>query len=512
MIALAFSPLVSGTRHVDPSIAKAGWRFDNSYARLPPPFFASELPTPVRTSSLVLLNRPLATDMGLDPEILAAAAAGVFAGNDLPPGAEPIAQAYAGHQFGHFTNLGDGRAILLGEQLAPNGRRLDLQLKGAGRTRYSRGGDGRAALGPMLREYIISEAMHALGIPTTRSLAVAATGEQVLRATPLPGAVLTRVAASHIRVGSFEYAAAVDTGHGPHANRDLVTALLDHAIGRHAPTAAEADDPAAAFLDAVVERQAALVARWMLVGFVHGVMNTDNMAVSGETIDYGPCAFLDAYDPATVFSSIDHQGRYAYDRQPVIAHWNLARLAESLLPLVRGTAENGLATAQAILATFPARYERHHLAGAREKLGLATAEDDDGLLFAALLAWMHETRADFTTTFAGLAAITEPGPAAEPAGISPTLREWIARWRSRLARQPGSAAEAAARMRRANPVVIPRNHRVEEALIAAESGDLAAVQRLLAAIRSPFIETTDNESYRAGPPQGCGPYRTFCGT
>ncbi|MGI9176588.1 MAG: protein adenylyltransferase SelO [Pirellulales bacterium] len=495
-----------------PSIAKAGWAFDNSYTRLPPEFFVHEIPKPVRTPSLVLLNRPLATDLGLDPEILAAAGGGVFAGNELPPGAEPIAQAYAGHQFGHFTNLGDGRAILLGEQLATDGRRFDLQLKGAGRTRYSRGGDGRAALGPMLREYIISEAMHALGIPTTRSLAVAATGEDVLRATPLPGAVLTRVAASHIRVGTFEYAAAVDTGLGPTANRDLVAALLDHAIGRHAPTAAEADDPAAAFFEAVVERQAALIARWMLVGFVHGVMNTDNMAVSGETIDYGPCAFLDAYDPATVFSSIDHQGRYAYERQPAIALWNLTRLAESLLPLVHGTAENGLTTVQGILGTFPARYERQYLAGARAKLGLITAEDDDGPLFASLLAWMHEARADFTATFAGLAPLTTPGPAAEPDGISPAFRQWIARWHSRLARQPCSAAEAAARMRRANPVVIPRNQRVEEALFAAESGDLAAVQRLLAAIQSPFIETIDNVPYRGGPPQGCGPYRTFCGT
>jgi uncharacterized protein YdiU (UPF0061 family) len=497
---------------VNRSIAKAGWRFDNSYTRLPGHLFAREAPTPVRGPALVLLNRPLAEDLGLDPDILSEAAGPAFAGNELPPGADPIAQAYAGHQFGHFTNLGDGRAILLGEQLTPDGRRCDIQLKGSGRTRYSRGGDGRAALGPMLREYIISEAMHALGIPTTRSLAVTATGEDVLRATPLPGAVLTRVAASHVRVGSFEYAAAVDLGAEPQANHDLLAALLDHAIGRHAPAAADADDRAAAFLDAVVERQAALIAGWMLVGFVHGVMNTDNMAVSGETIDYGPCAFLDVYDPGTVFSSIDRQGRYAYDRQPAIAHWNLARLAESLLPLVRGGTEAALATVRAILGTFPDRYERRYLEGARAKLGLTTVEEGDGPLFAALLDWMRETRADFTATFADLAAVAAPEPGPEQASADRVFSEWCDRWRSRLARQPGTAAETAARMRRTNPVVIPRNHRVEEALVAAESGEIAAVHRLLAAVRSPFAETTDNEPYRSGPPAGCGPYRTFCGT
>jgi len=492
--------------------ARAGWRFDNSYARLPGHLFAREIPTPVRGPSLVLLNRPLAEELGLDPDILGEAAGPAFAGNELPPGADPIAQAYAGHQFGHFTNLGDGRAILLGEQLTPDGRRCDIQLKGSGRTRYSRGGDGRAALGPMLREYIISEAMHALGIPTTRSLAVVATGEEVLRAMPLPGAVLTRVAASHVRVGSFEYAAAVDLGHGPQANHDLLAALLDHAIGRHASAAAAADDRAAAFLDAVVERQATLIARWMLVGFVHGVMNTDNMAVSGETIDYGPCAFLDGYDPATVFSSIDRQGRYAYSSQPAIAHWNLARLAESLLPLVQGSPEAALATVQTILGTFPDRYERQFLAGARAKLGLTTAEEGDGPLFAALLEWMRETKADFTSTFAGLAALTDPDAATDRVGVGSAFQDWCGRWRSRLARQPGTAAETAARMRRVNPVVIPRNHRVEEALAAAECGEIGRVHRLLAALRSPFIQTADNEPYRSGPPAGCGPYRTFCGT
>jgi uncharacterized protein YdiU (UPF0061 family) len=343
--------------------------------------------------------------------------------------------------------------------------------------------------------------MHALGIPTTRSLAVAATGEWVMRESPLPGAVLTRVAASHIRVGTFQYAAAID-------EPGVVPALLGHAITRHAPEAAAAADPAVAFLDVVVERQAALVAKWMLVGFVHGVMNTDNMAVSGETIDYGPCAFLDVYDPATVFSSIDQQGRYAYANQPGIAHWNLARLAESLLPLIPGDEEATLDTVRTILATFPARFERHQLAGARTKLGLSTEEDGDRDLFAGLLRWMHAAGADFTATFAGLARLAES--AETPA--DPRFSEWCAAWRARLAREPGSIAEAAARMRRANPVVIPRNHRVEEALAAAEVGDPAPLHGLLAALRDPFVETPENEPYRAGPPPGAGCYRTFCGT
>jgi uncharacterized protein YdiU (UPF0061 family) len=489
------------------SIADAGWRFDNTYARLPEPLHAPAAPVPARGPSLVLVNEPLASDLGLDAAILRQHGAAVCTGNALPPGAAPIAQAYAGHQFGHFTNLGDGRAILLGEQLAPDGRRFDIQLKGAGRTRYSRGGDGRAALGPMLREYVVSEGMHALGIPTTRSLAVAATGEAVLRTTPLPGAVLVRVAASHIRVGTFQFAAAV-------GDPRLPAALLEHAIARHAPALAaiEPADRAVAFLDAVVARQADLVARWMLVGFVHGVMNTDNMAVSGETIDYGPCAFLDTYDPGTVFSSIDRDGRYAYANQPAIAHWNLARLAESLLPLVPGDETAAVETLRAPLATFPDRYAASHLRHARAKLGLVNEETGDAELFAALLARMHDTRADFTATFASLArqAVGDDGPGSA-AGPQP-LGDWLAAWRARLARQPGSPGDAAARMRQVNPVVIPRNHRVEEALFAAEAGDLAPLHRLLAALRSPFEETPANEPYRSGPPAGCGPYRTFCGT
>lgn len=486
-------------------ISDAGWRFDNTYARLPASLFDHTVPVSVRDPKIVSLNRPLATELGLDPESLADAGAGVFTGSELPPGASPIAQAYAGHQFGHFTNLGDGRAILLGEHLTPDGRRVDIQLKGSGRTRYSRGGDGRAALGPMLREYIISEAMHALGIPTTRSLAVATTGETVLREMPLPGAVLTRVAASHIRVGTFQYAAAL-------GEPGLLEALLGHSVDRHCPQASAAGDPAVAFLEVVVERQASLVAAWMLVGFVHGVMNTDNMAVSGETIDYGPCAFLDMYDPATVFSSIDRQGRYAFANQPAIAHWNLARLAECLLPIVKATDEDALAAVRTVLDTFPARFERHLLAGARAKLGLGTEDPGDRRLYDDLLDLMSATGADFTNTFAGLAAIAESGVMPGSGSGDPAMRRWHEAWLARLSREPGSRAEASARMRCANPIVIPRNHRVEEALAAAEAGDLSVLERLQEVLRRPFTKTTVNEPYRAPPPAGCGAYRTFCGT
>ena len=488
------------------SITAAGWRFDNSYARLPGLLFTAATPAPVRAPGLVLLNEPLAAELGLAAGLLHDGGAAVFAGNELPPGAEPIAQAYAGHQFGHFTNLGDGRAILLGEQLTPAGRRYDIQLKGAGRTRYSRGGDGRAALGPMLREYIVSEALHALGIPTTRSLAVVTTGDVVLRAAPLPGAVLTRVASSHIRVGTFQYAAAL-------GRRDLLEALLDHAIARHDPALADLDagDRPAAFLEAVVERQAQLVSQWMLVGFVHGVMNTDNMAVSGETIDYGPCAFLDAYDPATVFSSIDEHGRYASANQPGIAHWNLARLAESLLALFSGPEEAAVERVRAVLDTYPARFARAYLSGARAKLGLATEQAGDHELFTDLLERMQRAGADFSATFAGLtAAAAAPGSAAEAVPLP--FPDWAAAWRLRLAREPEPPAALIARMRRANPVVIPRNHQVEKALTAAEGGDSKPLERLLDVLRDPFSLTAANQPYRDGPPDGCDRYRTFCGT
>lgn len=473
-----------------------GWRLDNTYARLPSALFARAEPSPVRRPQFVVLNRPLASSLGLDADALNERA-DIFAGNALPDGAEPIAQAYAGHQFGHFTNLGDGRAILLGEQITPGGGRFDIQLKGSGPTPYSRRGDGRAALGPMLREYIISEAMHALGIPTTRSLAVAATGEGIMRDEPLPGAVLTRVAASHIRVGTFEYAAAL-------GNADLLRALTEYTLARHYPTALGAENPALALLDAVVARQAELISRWMLVGFVHGVMNTDNMALSGETIDYGPCAFMDRYDPATVFSSIDRHGRYAYGSQPAIAQWNLARLAESLLALIADDEKEAAKIAGAAVERFGPLFQNHWSAGLRAKIGLRSTAPDDDDLINDLFRLMQEAGADFTNTFISLAGDGAPPP--------PELQPWIARWHARLDREGVPRDEALALMRSVNPVVIPRNHRVEEALAAAAEGDLTVVHRLLEVLADPFSASAANLRFREPGPSDAAPYRTFCGT
>ena len=480
-------------------MSQEGWRFDNSYARLPEALFTRVHPVPVTQPDLIAFNAPLAAELGLDADLLKERGSDLFAGNRIPQGADPIAQAYAGHQFGHFTNLGDGRAVLLGEQITPGGSRFDIQLKGSGPTPYSRRGDGRAALGPMLREYIVSEAMHALGIPTTRSLAVAATGESVLREDDLPGAVLTRVAASHIRVGTFEYVSAL-------GDRSLLESLTLHTLERHYPELAGSGNPALALLGGVLEKQASLIARWMCVGFVHGVMNTDNMALSGETIDYGPCAFIDTYDPATVFSSIDRGGRYAYGNQPEIAHWNLARLAEALLPLIDGDQEKAVPAAKEALGNFPRRFHAHHTAGMRAKLGLITEEEGDAALITAFLKAMGSDGADFTALFR---ALTNPAMAS-PAG--PAVTEWMPGWRERLDRQQIGREEVAAVMRRANPAVIPRNHRVEEALAAAVGGDLGVMHRLLEALANPFEETRANEIYRKAPEPGGAPYRTFCGT
>jgi uncharacterized protein YdiU (UPF0061 family) len=447
---------------------------------------------------MVVLNRALARSLGLDAEALGSAAA-LFAGNELPPGAQPIAQAYAGHQYGHFTMLGDGRAILLGEQLTPSGERFDIQLKGPGPTPFSRRGDGRAALGPMLREYIISEAMHALGIPTTRSLAVVTTGETVYRETPLPGAVLTRVAASHIRVGTFEYAAARGD------NQDL-KALADYTLWRHYPDLKEAAAPYLALLEAIIERQAALIAQWQMVGFVHGVKNTDNMALSGETIDYGPCAFMDAYDPATVFSSIDHHGRYAYDRQPPITQWNLARLAEALLPLLHEEEASAIEIASNAISRFETSFKDHWLNGMRAKLGLFTGESEDATLIQSLLDWMLQAKADFTNTFRALST-----PSSASLSQDPGFTEWHRAWQDRLSRQPQSAEEVAESMRRRNPAVIPRNHKVEEALAAAvHDADLSAMNRLLDVLASPYDHNRDIAEFAA--PSDSESYRTFCGT
>ena len=436
---------------------------------------------------MVVLNRPLAEALGLNADELNDAA--IFAGNIMPEGAEPLAQAYAGHQYAHFTMLGDGRAILLGEQITPSGERFDIQLKGPGPTPFSRRGDGRAALGPMLREYIISEAMHALGIPTTRSLAVVTTGENVFRQESQPGAVLTRVAASHIRTGTFEYAAA-------RGEKEALRALADHTRQRHYP---EVEGGDAAFFEAVMERQAALIAKWMHVGFIHGVMNTDNMALSGETIDYGPCAFMDAYDPATVFSSIDRNGRYAYGNQPNIAQWNLARLAEAMLPLFHDDEKQAIEIANEAIGSFEARFKRHWLAGMRAKLGLFTQADEDTALIQSLLEWMRDSKADFTNTFRDLT-----NGRLEPMA-------WHQQWSARLKRQPQTTIEVTELMCRSNPAFIPRNHKVEEALAAAsEHGDLNPMQRLLTVLATPFDHTQDLPEF--SEPADLTGYQTFCGT
>lgn len=481
-----------------------GWRFDNSYARLPETFYARIRPVPVQAPRVAILNYALAESLGLNLRTLSEdEAAQLFSGNLLPQAAQPIAQAYAGHQFGNFTMLGDGRAILLGEHLTPDGGRVDIQLKGSGRTPFSRRGDGRAALAPMLREYIISEAMHALGIPSTRSLAVVTTGETVMRETPLPGAILTRVAASHIRVGTFEYVVRSEGVEG-------VKILADYTIQRHYPELIEADNPYLALLNSVIARQASLVARWMLTGFIHGVMNTDNMAVSGETIDYGPCAFMDAFDPQTVFSSIDYHGRYSYDNQWRIAQWNLARFAETLLPLLHAEQEKALALAEAAIQDFPDIFQRCWMTGMRKKLGLFSEEAEDGLLIEALLTLMHKHQADYTNSFRALSAAYLPE---DDLFKDDAFAAWQAQWRARLSRQSASLQASFDLMRANNPAVLPRNHRVEEALAAASNhGDYAVLERLLAAVSEPYTDLPEYAAYRT-PPSACERVRqTFCGT
>lgn len=500
------------------------WNFDHSYTRLPEPFFARVQPVPVDAPVTVLLNRRLAEELGLDSEaLMGPEAARMLAGNYCHPSSEPIAQAYAGHQFGNFTLLGDGRAHLLAEHLTPNGRRVDIQLKGSGATPYSRRGDGRAALGPMLRECLISEAMQGFGIPTTRALAVVATGETVFRDTALPGAVLTRVASSHIRVGTFQFAAALDAGvdvpghPGPRAADGTYTrALADYTLQRHYPELIGKPTCYADLLKAVMERQAALIADWMRVGFVHGVMNTDNMTISGETIDYGPCAFVEHYDPAAVFSSIDIQGRYAFGNQGRIAQWNLARLAETLLPLMDADPKVSLAMAEEMVGGFPALFNRHFRAAMRSKLGLENEEPNDPELIESLLDWMHRTGGtDYTNTFRDLSnrvAVEHPEQV-NPSFQDPAFMAWHARWKARLTRQPGNFEKAVLRMRTTNPAVIPRNHRVEEAITAAvNSGDLEPARRLLGVLADPYSGALDGSDYRELPTADQRVYQTFCGT
>jgi uncharacterized protein YdiU (UPF0061 family) len=487
-------------------------RFDNTYASLPDRFHARLDPTPVAAPRLVRLNTALAERLGLDPVALASPdSVQALAGNLVPEGAAPIASAYAGHQFGHFVpQLGDGRAILLGEVVAPDGARFDIQLKGSGRTPFSRGGDGRAALGPVLREYIVSEAMAALGVPTTRALAAVTTGEGVRRETMLPGAVLTRVASSHIRVGTFQFFAA-------RADTEGVRLLADYVIARHYPDAATADNPYRALLDAVIARQAALVAHWLLIGFIHGVMNTDNCSVSGETIDYGPCAFMDAYDPATVFSSIDQHGRYAYGNQPRIAVWNLARLAETLLPLLADSEDKAVEVAQEALTAFSPLFESAYFGGLRRKIGLAAEQEGDTTLVNDLLKLMAENAADFTLTFRRLcdAAADPEADAAvrslftDPAAFDP----WAARWRWRLGEEAAEPAAIREAMRAVNPAYIPRNHLVEAALNAAiQRDDFGPFEQLLEVLARPFEERPGFERYTLPPEPEERVLQTFCGT
>ncbi|MFO1469495.1 MAG: YdiU family protein [Turneriella sp.] len=513
----------SSASHVDLTDNSTGFNFDTTYLNLPGAFYAPAQPVAVKLPQLVLFNRALAESLGLNADVLAEPTSALFfGGNVLPEGSTPIAQAYAGHQFGHFTVLGDGRAILLGEHVVRGSggpgasMRWDIQLKGPGQTPYSRRGDGRAALGPMLREYIISEAMFALGIPTTRSLAVVATGEPVYRENVLPGAVLTRVAASHIRVGTFEYAAS-------QGDLSQVKALADYTIRRHYSETLNAENPYLAFFQAVAERQAELIAKWMQVGFIHGVMNTDNMALSGETIDYGPCAFMDTYDPATVFSSIDQHGRYAFGNQPRIASWNLARFAETLLPLFDADEKKAIELGQAALTEFGESFNRHWVQGMRAKLGWIGEEEDDAELVATLLQLMQKHEADYTNTFRRLSGSASASaenhgtaanalPGTETLFATPEFTAWAGNWWARIKRQNILPAEALTNMRSVNPAVIARNHKVEEALSAANEGNLSAVQKLLDVLHKPFAETAENAAYREPAPPSNEPYRTFCGT
>ncbi|MDJ0629883.1 MAG: YdiU family protein [Rhodobacter sp.] len=474
--------------------------FDNSYAELPERFYARLDPTPVAEPALIALNDALARDLGLDADALKSpAGVQVLAGNMVPPGADPLAQAYAGHQFGGWSpQLGDGRAILLGEVISANGLRHDIQLKGSGRTPFSRMGDGRAWLGPVIREYIVSEAMHALGIPTTRALAAVATGETVLRETPLPGAVLTRVASSHIRVGTFQYFAA-------RQDKDALKELTDHVIARHYPDAGTALE----MLERVIAAQARLVAQWMGVGFIHGVMNTDNTHIAGETIDYGPCAFMDRYHPETVYSSIDQFGRYAYARQPEIAVWNLAQLATALLPLIDEDQDRAIEMATEAVHRFPGLYSEAWLAVFRPKLGLTTAEPGDAQLIETLLSRMSALGADFTNTFRGLADGSARGRFADPDGFD----AWAADWRARMGRETADEAVRIETMRRANPAVIPRNHRVEEAISAAVAGDFGPFRALMGALVRPWDDPSGEGVRFTRPPEpGQEVRQTFCGT
>jgi uncharacterized protein YdiU (UPF0061 family) len=479
--------------------------FDNTFAAQMDGFFLPAKAAPFPSPELVAFNEPLASSLGLDPAALREDAAAIFSGQTVPDGAEPLAQFYAGHQFGGFSpQLGDGRALLLGELVDAEGRRFDLQLKGSGPTEFSRGGDGKASLGPMLREHVISEGMHALGIPTTRSLAVVTTGEPVFREQPLPGAVLARIAASHLRVGTFEYFA---------SRRDVANTrkLADYTIARHYPHLADTPVPYLGLLHAVVDAQADLIAQWMTVGFIHGVMNTDNVALSGETIDYGPCAFMDRFDPRTVYSSIDHRGRYAYGNQPGIGQWNIARFAETLLPLLDDNDDVAMEHARKSLRAFALRYQTSWTKGMRAKLGIVEAEDEDESLATALTKVMEEAQLDYTKTMRALSAVARG--ADDGLADADGFDAWAARWLVRLEREPGGREGAAERMDAVNPVYIPRNHHVDAVLDAAVEGDLAPMHGLLEAVTDPFTPRAGLERYAEPAPKTFdAEFKTFCGT
>jgi len=494
-----------------------GWAFSNSYAALPPRFFARLDPVAVADPRLIKFNGALAAELGLewhDDTPLAS----IFAGNAVPLGAEPIATAYAGHQFGQFVpQLGDGRAILLGEVIGRDGVRRDIQLKGSGRTPFSRSGDGRAALGPVLREYLVSESMHSLGIPSTRALAAVTTGEPVFRGARLPGAIVTRVAASHVRVGTFEYFAA-------RGDTDAVRRLADYVIDRHYPELKSAERPYVELLAAVTRRQAALIAGWLHVGFIHGVMNTDNTTISGETIDFGPCAFMDVYDPAAVFSSIDSHGRYAYGNQPTIAQWNMARFAETILTLIDSDTQRAVEVATPVIDSFRTHFESCWIAGLRRKVGLVTSEEGDPALVNALLDLMQRAGADYTLTFRRLCDAAEAGAGAGPdagdeavniLGTEPPIElpQWMSAWRSRLARDPQSPADRTHAMRMVNPAYIPRNHRVEAAIAAAtERADFEPFHEMLDVWSRPYEAQPGREAYLTPPLPAERVLQTFCGT
>ena len=480
-----------------------GWRFDNTYSKLPEYFLSNTIPTPVKSPELIILNNNLVEDLGLNfLELNKKNLSKLFSGNKLPEGSKAISQAYAGHQFGHFTMLGDGRAVLIGEHISKKNERFDIQFKGSGKTPFSRNGDGRAALGPMLREYIISEAMHALGIPTTRSLAVVKTGEDVVRENILQGAILTRVASSHLRVGTFQYITA-------RQNVDELKTLVNYTIDRHYPNIKASENQALDLLKVLMEKQIDLVINWMRVGFIHGVMNTDNMTISGETIDYGPCAFMDTYDPKTVFSSIDQFGRYAYFNQPSITKWNLARFAECLVPLIHKEKDKAINLATETINTFETKYEKKWLNMMRDKLGLFGEDAKDEVLILDLLTWMHQNKADYTNTFCFL--MNEKIKDIEIYKDENFLI-WKKRLDERMLLNNGTSEKCLNLMKSVNPLIIPRNHKVEEALLAANNNDLSLFNKLIKILEKPYENQKNISDYQLPAPLSNSKYQTFCGT